>query len=307
MNFCDLARGATVGNDPDPVTKPVNNFIFDGSAANFEQLVLENSRRGPVVVNFWSPAAGPCLRLWPVLETLANEYAGRFLLVNINTDSENRLSRAQGITSVPTLKVYRRGEVVETVHGVESEAVLRRMIDGHLPRTSDRGVAEALATWQRGEQDAALAALTALAQSDPANPRIALTHARLLMGTRRFGDAAQLLAQAAARLPEQGEIDTLRVHAELLAIAMEAPEQESLEAAHRANPDDLMVRLQLAARALLADQYEAAMDELLAILQCDRGFHQELAARALGAIIDMLGPASDTGRRYRTRMFELPG
>ena len=285
----------------------MSKFIFDAASANFEQLVLENSHRGPVVANFWARGAGPCLRLWPVLEKLATEYAGRFLLVNVNTDDENRLSRAQGVTSVPTLKVYRRGEVVETVHGAESESALRQVIDRHLPRESDRGVAEALKTWQRGEQAAAHAALEALAQSDPQNPRIALAHAKLLLGAQRYEEAAHTLAGADARLPGQHEIATLRTHAELLAVAAQAPERAALEAALAAHPDDLMLRLQLAARTLLADEYETAMEHLLAILQRDRRFRQELAARALAVVINMLGPGSEVGRRYRARMFELFG
>ncbi|UCE90475.1 MAG: tetratricopeptide repeat protein [Pseudomonadota bacterium] len=283
----------------------MSKFIFDAAATNFEQLVLENSRRGPVVVNFWARGAGPCLRLWPVLEKLVTEYAGRFLLVNVNTDNENRLSREQGVTSVPTLKVYRRGEVVETVHGAESENTLRQLIDRHVPRESDRGIAEALSAWQRGEQEAAHAALEALAQSDPQNPRIALAHAKLLLGAQRYEEAARVLAGADARLKDQREIATLRTHAELLAIAAQAPEREELEAALAVQPDDLMVRLQLAARTVLADDYEAAMEHLLAVLQRDRRFRQDLAARALAVIIDMLGPGSEAGRRYRARMFEL--
>lgn len=69
------------------------NSVFDGSAENFSELVIANSRKGPVLVNYWSPKAGPCLELWETLQALSQEYRGRFLLVNINTEKQPRLVR----------------------------------------------------------------------------------------------------------------------------------------------------------------------------------------------------------------------
>ncbi len=69
---------------------PDSPLIFDGTEENFEALVLENSILGPVLVNYWSPKAGPCLRLYPVLDKLIHEFGGKFLLVNVNTDKHRR-------------------------------------------------------------------------------------------------------------------------------------------------------------------------------------------------------------------------
>ena len=58
----------------------MNNYILDVSGDDFNEAVLNNSYKGPVMVNYWADNAGPCLRLWPVLEKLANDYNGQFLL-----------------------------------------------------------------------------------------------------------------------------------------------------------------------------------------------------------------------------------
>ena len=98
-------------------------YIHAANSDNFKSMVLDNSRKGPVLVNFWSRKAGPCLRLYPVLDKLVHQLKGRFLLVNIDVDNEFVVTREYGIKSVPTLKLFRNGVVVESKHGYQSESV----------------------------------------------------------------------------------------------------------------------------------------------------------------------------------------
>ena len=78
-------------------------YIFDATSENYRRLVLENSDKGPVLVNDWSPRAGPCLMLMPRLTRLATEFGGHFLLVMLNTDELGRLAREHGVASLPTI------------------------------------------------------------------------------------------------------------------------------------------------------------------------------------------------------------
>lgn len=103
-------------------------YVFDATAANFPTLVLENSDKGPVLVNYWSPHAAPCLVLIPRLVRLATEFGGRFLLVMLNADELGRLAREHGVNSLPTIKMFRHGKAVDTLHGAELETILREFI-----------------------------------------------------------------------------------------------------------------------------------------------------------------------------------
>lgn len=103
-------------------------FVFDATPDNFRTLVLANSEKGPVAVNFWSPRAGPCLMLMPRLLRLAEESGGRFLLARLNTGEFGRLARDWGVTSIPATKIFRHGKVVDTLHGAESEASVRALL-----------------------------------------------------------------------------------------------------------------------------------------------------------------------------------
>jgi putative thioredoxin len=88
----------------------VSNYILDITGNEFNEAVLSNSHKDPVMVNYRADNAGPCLRLWPVLEKLANDYNGQFLLVNVDTNKEKQLARDCGVNSVPTVSnlLYKR-------------------------------------------------------------------------------------------------------------------------------------------------------------------------------------------------------
>ncbi|MHB8624090.1 MAG: thioredoxin family protein [Sulfuricaulis sp.] len=88
------------------------SYVFDATAENFRNLVLENSDKGPVLVHYWSPRAGPSLMLMPRLVRLATEFGGRFLLVMLNTDKLAQLAHDYGVNGIPTIKFFRRGQVV---------------------------------------------------------------------------------------------------------------------------------------------------------------------------------------------------
>src|SRR3972149_3119787 len=122
----------------------VSPYVFDASAENFRALVLENSGKGPVLVNYWSPRAGPCLMLMPRLVRLATEFGGRFLLGMLNTHEFRRLARRHGGNSPPTVKLFRHGNVVDTLHGAGSEAELRGFISKHVAREAHGKYAAAL-------------------------------------------------------------------------------------------------------------------------------------------------------------------
>src|SRR3989344_4304806 len=149
-------------------------YVFDASAENFNTLVLENSNKGPVLVNYWSPRAGPCLMLMPRLVRLATEFGGRFLLVMLNTDDLGRLAREHGVNSLPTVKMFRRGKVVDTLHGAESETVLREFISRHVSREADGKYASTLQAYQRDNLDLAVTQAAEAALAEPDNPRLAI-------------------------------------------------------------------------------------------------------------------------------------
>src|SRR3989339_2192797 len=126
-------------------------YVFDATRENFDALILGNSMRGLVLAHFWSPKAGPCMVLMPRLVKLAAEYGGRFLLVMVNTEELGQRARGLGVTSVPTVKFFLRGEAVHTIHGAESDATFHAALGQYLANDQDRLRMTALRMHQDGD------------------------------------------------------------------------------------------------------------------------------------------------------------
>ncbi len=276
-----------------------SRFVFDASRDNFLQLVLSNSDKGPVLVHFWTPKAGPCMLLMPRLVKLATEYNGKFMLVMVNTDELGHIARQYGVTSVPTVKFFRHGQVVHTIHGADPDAEFRKVLDRFIARDSDAIHVRALTSRQRGDVQSARMLLVEAALADPENPRIAADLAKLLMSGGELQQAHDLLTALSPALREDAEISRLITHLDFILAAHAAPPPADLmqRIAHDAN--DLEARYQLAALRLVADDMDCAMTELLEIVRRDRSFRQDIGRRGLVSLFDLLGAAHPLTAQYR--------
>ena len=274
-------------------------YVFDATTENFHKLVLENSDRGPVLVNYWSPRAGPCLMLMPRLVRLAAEFGGRFLLVMFNTDDLGRLAREHGVNSLPTVKMFRRGKVVDTLHGAESETVLRVFISKHVSHEADAKYASALQAYQRGDLDKAAAQAAEAALAEPENPRLAINLVKLLMLQQRYIQADEILKSLPEEVRQHPEIRNLSTHAGFIRASQDAPPIETHERALTDNPDDLETRYQLCAVKMTQDNFEEAMKQLLEIVGRDNTFRHQAGRDGLLAIFSLLGKDDERVQRYR--------
>jgi putative thioredoxin len=274
-------------------------YVFDASAENFPRLVLENSHRGLVLVHFWTPKAGPCMLLMPRLVKLATEYGGKFLLVMANTDELGRIARELGVTSVPTVKFFRRGQVVDTIHGAESDQTFREHLNRFIIKDSVNLYAQGLAAGHAGEIETAKRLLAAAAVEEPGNPAIPRELAKLLWTNGTHEQALQLLESLPTGLRTQPELAHLYAHFALAHAAENpSPELEAL-AADAGNAD---ARFQLAALRLAQDDMDSAL-AMLADLDAEHPeFRNGLPRQALLALFELLGSEHPLTRQYRARL-----
>lgn len=280
-------------------------YILEANPTNFKTLVLENSDRGPVMVFYWSPRAGPCMKLMPRLLRLADEYCGKFLLVLLDTDEYGRMAKEEyGVTSVPTVKFFRQGKVVHTIHGAESDHEFRRSIDKFVMREASIAQVHALRAYQEGDLDQACAQLSKAVMDNPENSRIALDLAKLLILKADYTKAESVLLSLPAEARDEDEASTLLVHVGFLRVAQSAPDIATLESDIAAEPDKTVARYQLSAIRLIQNDYAGAMDQLLEIVRRDRTFREDAGRKGLIAIFNMLGNDDEVVTNYRALLTE---
>lgn len=104
--------------------------VLEFTDDNFQTEVVQSTT--PVLVDFWAPWCGPCLMLAPAVEELANEYQGKIRVGKINTDDNPNVPSSMGISGIPTLMLFKGGEVVERLVGLQQKPRIASAIDKHL-------------------------------------------------------------------------------------------------------------------------------------------------------------------------------
>ena len=104
----------------------------DVTDINFEKEVIEKSKTIPVLVDFWASWCGPCMMLGPTLDKIAIEYEGKFILAKAETDNNTNSAEKLGVMSIPSVKLFKNGKVVDEFVGVQPEAIIKQWLDQKL-------------------------------------------------------------------------------------------------------------------------------------------------------------------------------
>ncbi|MEM5829540.1 MAG: thioredoxin [Candidatus Aenigmatarchaeota archaeon] len=99
---------------------------------DFEEKVIKNSEKIPVVVDFWASWCGPCRMLSPILTKLAKEYQGKFLLAKVNIDENPRLAEEYQIMSIPNVKIFKNGKIVDEFVGAMPEPLVKKWLEKNM-------------------------------------------------------------------------------------------------------------------------------------------------------------------------------
>ena len=283
----------------------MTEFSFDVDAAAFDSRVLEVSHRAPVLVDFWADWCAPCRVLKPILEKLAAEYGGRFLLAKVDSDRNPELASRYGVRGIPAVKAFVDGAMANEFTGALPEARVRAFIDALLPSPAEPLRAAARAALDAGDLEAATSLLADAAQLDPASTDIRLDLAEVHLAAHRIEEARVALDAVTDDDAAQAQrAAALRARLSLAAGGRGA-DAGALAARIAADPGDLDGRLQLARAQALQHDYRAALENLLEIVRRDRRWNDEAGRRTMLDLFSLLAadPRHDELlREFRVRL-----
>jgi len=256
------------------IVATVENFMTD---------VVEASNTKPVLVDFWAPWCGPCRTLMPLLDRIADDYEGRFILAKVNTEEQPQLAAHFQIRSIPTVLLIHQGEVVDQFVGLQPEPAIKALLDRFVGPVGE--VAEPVA-----------------AAPEPDRPEDLAS--RLLDQREPVGAAAAIAALAATRA-DHPQLEALRARLAFVEIANAQPDVMAMRAALAANPSAAAARNALAAHHALAGDYGTALAEWLELMRRDRKFGDDAGRRALLQAFAVLGEQDPLVNQYRRRMASL--
>jgi putative thioredoxin len=269
--------------------------VIDVDEVDFEEKVLRASHEVPVVVDFWAGWCQPCLILSPMLERLAEEHDGGFVLAKVDVDANPNLSGLFGIQSIPTVKAFRDGQVVSEFVGVQPEEVLRRFVVDLVPSAADELAGRAESARESGDPVEAEDLYRQALSKDPTHERAKLGLAALLAMRGEDQEARGLLAQ----LPPTEGVRQLDAELELRSAARGEDDRDALRV--RAENGDGEAALALATADAAEGDHRAALERSLGLVESG-GDQRDGARDLMVRIFEALGDEDPLTREFRPRL-----
>lgn len=277
--------------------------IINISEANLHQ-VLEQSATTPVLFYFWSERSQHCLQLTPVLESLAAQYNGQFVLAKVDCDAEQMVASQFGLRAIPTVYLFQNGQPVDGFQGPQPEEAIRALLDKVLPREEELKAQEAMKLIEEGKHQEALPLLKEAWQLSNQQSEIGLLLAQTQIALNRSEDAEAVLKT----IPLQDQ-DTryqgLVAQIDLLKQAADTPEIQQLQQQVADNPDDAALASQLALQLHQVGRNEEALALLFDHLKKDLGAADGQARKIMQEILAALGTGDALASKYRRQLYSL--
>jgi putative thioredoxin len=281
----------------------MSQWIFDTSDQDFERDVIKRSREVPVVVDFWATWCEPCKVLGPLLEKLAIEHSGAFILAKVDVDRNPKIAAALGIRTVPAVLGLRGGKIVGEFVGAVPEETVRAFLTRVLPGEAEVLAGEGDKQYAAGRTDEAERAFRRALDLDARCDAALLGLARILADREEDDEALEMLERVLPGSPKRQEADHL---AAAIRVGRSGPvDAREFRTRIEANPGDLAARMALGHELAAEGDYEGALAQYVEVVKRDRTYDDEAARKAMLDVFELLGPGDATADRYRNELAKV--
>ncbi|MGI1678665.1 MAG: thioredoxin [Cellvibrionaceae bacterium] len=281
-----------------------NPNIVSINDSNAQQMLIDESHQRLVVADFWADWCAPCKALMPLLEKLADEYAGQFLLAKVNADEQAGITGQFGVQSLPTVMLIKDGQPIDGFTGAQAENSIRDLLEKHLPKSWDVQYQQAQLFIDVNNFDDALPLLREAYQASSQRSDIALLLAQVYIELNRTEEAEDVISKI-PMVDQDAVYEKIKAQLELKKEASKSPELEALEARHQENPNDLAVAYQLALQLSQDNHHREAMELLYSILQENLNYEDGAVKKSLVDMIASLGKGDPLSVEYQRKMYTL--
>ncbi|WP_275553708.1 co-chaperone YbbN [Mixta sp. Marseille-Q2659] len=277
--------------------------IIDINESNLQQ-TLEQSMAVPVLFYFWSDRSQHCQQLTPVLEKLAQEYAGQFVLAKLDCDNEPMVASQFGLRAIPTVYLFQNGQPVDGFQGPQPEDAIRALLQKVLPREEELKTQQAMELVQQGKTLDALPLLKEAWQLSNQSSDIGFLLAEVLISLNR-SDEAEAVLKVVPLQDQDTRYQGLMAQIDLLKQAADTPEIQLLQQQLESDPTNADLASKLALQLHQVGRNEEALELLYSHLKKDLNAADGQARKMLQEILAALGTGDALAAKYRRLLYSL--
>jgi putative thioredoxin len=290
-------------------TAAPEGLIKETTTQGFMKDVIEESKRQPVLIDFWAPWCGPCKQLTPVLEKVVKAAKGKVKLVKMNIDDHPAIPGQMGIQSIPAVIAFVNGQPADGFMGALPEsqvtAFIERLTNGKVGGEAQDLMKEAEALVAEGDAQSAAQIYAQLIQEDDTNVGAVAGLARCYLAVGQLDKAKETLAKIPEAKRNDAAVAAARAALEVAEQANSVGPVGELEKKVAANPLDHQARFDLAVALSAANKRQEAVDQLIEVVRRDRKWNDDGARKQLVQFFEAWGPTDEATVSGRRRLSSI--